>query len=121
MPDEITAEFANADLGDPRRAKRLPKLATSLAQAPAESITAASGGWSEVIAACRFLNNGEFEAGELIRPHRRKIVGRSSGHDCVVAIQDTTEMDFTPMKSVTDLGPLNVKHAGDFTCMVITW
>ena len=107
MSDEITAEFFNADLGDPRRAKRLPKLAASLAQAPAESITAASGGWSEVIAACRFLNNGQFDAGELIRPHRHKIVERSSGHDCVVAIQDTTEMDFTPMKSVTDLGPLN--------------
>ncbi len=107
MPDDITDEFSNADLGDSRRAKRLPKLAASLAQAPAESITAASGGWSEVIAACRFLNNGEFEAGELIRPHRRMILERSADHDCVLAIQDTTEMDFTPMKTVTDLGPLN--------------
>jgi len=107
LPEEITDEFANADLGDPRRAKRLPKLAASLAQAPAESISAASGGWSEVMAACRFLNNGEFEAGELIRPHRRMIVKRCAGHACVIAIQDTTELDYTPMKSVTDLGPLN--------------
>ncbi len=85
----------------------MPKLAASLAQAPAESITAASGGWSEVIAACRFLNNGDFEAGELIRPHRRMILDRSRGSDCVLAIQDTTELDYTPMRSVTDLGPLN--------------
>ena len=116
MPDEITDEFANADLGDPRRAKRLPKLAASLAQAPAESISAACGGWSEVIAACRFLNKGEFEARELIRPHRRMILERSVGHDCALAIQDTTELDFTPMKTVTDLGPLNDETRRGF-CM----
>ena len=85
----------------------MPKLAASLAQAPAESISAASGGWSEVIAACRFLNHGKFEAGEPIRPHRGMIVERIADRDCVVAIQDTTELDFTPMKTVTDLGPLN--------------
>jgi hypothetical protein len=57
LPDEITDDFANSDLGDPRRAKRLPKLTASLAQAPSESISAASGGWGDLIAAFRFLNN----------------------------------------------------------------
>jgi hypothetical protein len=80
LSDEISAEFANADLGDPRRGKRLPKLVALLAQAPAESISAACGGWSEVVAAYRFFNNGKLEAGELIRPHERKIVEHGVEH-----------------------------------------
>lgn len=50
---DYQAGFASHDLGEPRCAKRLPKLAASLAQAQTESIPAASGGWSEVIADCQ--------------------------------------------------------------------
>jgi len=107
MPEEFADEFADADLNDLRRSRRLPALAAGLAKAPAESISAACGGWAESMAAFRLLNNGDFAAGELIRPHQRKTVERCRDHDCVIAIQDTSELDFTPMKSVEDLGPLN--------------
>lgn len=103
MPDE----FADADLDDLRRSRRLPKLAAGLANAPDQSISAASGGWAESMAAFRLLNNGDFAAGELIRPHQRKTLERCRDHDCVIVIQDTSELDHTRMKSVEDLGPLN--------------
>lgn len=107
MADDITNEFTDADLNDLRRARRLPVLAASLAEAPSESISAACGGWAESMAAFRLLNNGDFAAEELIRPHMARTVERCADHECVIAIQDTTEADFSHMKSLSDLGPLN--------------
>jgi hypothetical protein len=68
MTDDFADGFADAYLKDLRRSRRLPKLATALAAAPAESITAASGGWAECMAALRLLNNGDCAAAELLRP-----------------------------------------------------
>lgn len=107
MEESIKDEFEGTDLKDLRRGRRLSALASSLAAAPANSITAASGGWAECMAAFRFLNNGDYEAGELIAPHIRKTVGRCARHPCVIAIQDTSEMDFSHMKAAEGLGPLN--------------
>lgn len=114
MQDDFSDEFSDADLDDARRSRRLPALAAQLAKAPAESISAACGGWAESMAAFRLLNNGGFAASELIRPHQRKTVERCRNHDCVIAIQDTSELDFTHMKSVEDLGPLNDENRRGF-------
>lgn len=107
MPEDLADEFTGADLKDSRRSRRLPVLAARLAEAPAASISAACGGWAESMAAFRLLNNGDFEAAECIRPHTDRTLERCADHDCVIAIQDTTEMDFSRMKSLEGLGPLN--------------
>jgi hypothetical protein len=51
MPEDFTDEFANADLKDVRGSRRLGKVAAALAKSPAASISAASGGWGETMAA----------------------------------------------------------------------
>jgi Transposase DNA-binding len=56
MPDDFTDEFAYADLKDPRRSRRLSKVATALMKSPGMSISAACGGWNETVAAYRLLN-----------------------------------------------------------------
>jgi hypothetical protein len=86
---------------------RLGKVAVALAKAPAASISAATGGWSETMAAYRLLNCDEFDPAALIQPHRRATVDRCKAHPCVTVIQDTTELDFTRMKATAGLGPLN--------------
>ena len=53
MSEDFTDEFANADLNDTRRGRRLVKVAAALAKSPSASISAASGGWSETMAAYR--------------------------------------------------------------------
>jgi hypothetical protein len=107
MPDDITDEFLNADLGDLRRSQRLCKVASALAKSPCSSIAAACGGWSETMAAYRLLNTSDFTADDLIAPHRSKMTQRCAGHRCIVVAQDTTEFDFTHMKEAKGLGPLN--------------
>jgi hypothetical protein len=114
MPDDFADEFADADLKDLRRSRRLPMVAAALAGAPAESITAASGGWAECMAAFRLLNNGDYDPIELIRPHSRKTVGRCADHGCAIAIQDTSELDFSHMKCAGGLGPLNDERRRGF-------
>lgn len=114
MPEDFTDEFANADLKDVRRGRRLGKVAAALAKSPAASIAAASGGWAETMAAYRLLHCEDFAPGALIAPHGRATVDRCAGQACVVVSQDTTEFDFTHMKATEGLGPLNDEHRRGF-------
>lgn len=114
MPEDFTDEFVNADLKDARRNRRLGKVAAALAKSPAASISAASGGWSETMAALRLLNCEDFAPGALIVPHGGATVGRCAGHACVAVSQDTTELDFTHMQATEGLGPLNDEHRRGF-------
>lgn len=107
MPEDITAEFANADLKDLRRSRRLARVATALAKAPSASIAAASGGWKETLAAYRLLNTSEFEPAALMVPHHEATAARCEGFGCVAVIQDTTELDYSRMKGTAGFGPLN--------------
>ena len=107
MPEDFADEFADADLNDVRRGKRLAKVAAALAKSPSASISAASGGWSETVAAYRLLNCDDFEPAALVAPHQEATAGRCAGHPCVAVIQDTTELDFSRMKETTGLGRLN--------------
>lgn len=114
MPEDFTDEFADADLKDVRRNRRLAKLAAALAKSPAASISAASGGWAETMAAFRLRHCEDFAPGALIAPHARATVARCAGQACVVVSQDTTEPDFSHMKATKDLGPLNDEHRRGF-------
>ena len=107
MAEDFTDEFANADLNDVRRSRRLCKVVAALAQSPGASICAATGGWNETMAAYRLLNSEGFESGALLAPHQESVAKRCAGHACVVVSQDTTEFDYSHMKETTGLGPLN--------------
>jgi len=107
MPEDFTDEFANANLNDVRRSRRLCKVVAALADSPSASICAATGGWNETIAAYRLLNSTGFEPAALLAPHREAVARRCAGHACVAVSQDTTEFDFSHMKETGGLGPLN--------------
>ena len=107
MPDRIEHEFLGADLGDARRNRRLSRVAAHLAQAPTLSISAACGGWAESIAAYRLLNAPEVTPEAILAPHQRALLARAATLPCVLVIQDTTELDFSHMKTMKGCGPLN--------------
>jgi len=107
--DDITGEFADADLNDRRRSVRLPKVAAALASFPSASIAAATGGHAEMMAAYRLLNCDEVTSAALLAPHRQTTISRCAVHRRVVVSQDTTELDFTHMTAARGLGPLNEK------------
>jgi hypothetical protein len=103
MPEDLSDEFKDADLKD----ERLMSAAKALGKAPALSICAASGGWNELIAIYRLFNSEAVKPAALLAPHRKKTIARCAEFTCVSVSQDTTELDFTHLKSTTGLGPLN--------------
>ena len=107
MPEDFTDEFANANLNDVRRSRRLCKVVAAPADSPSASICAATGGLNETIAAYRLLNSTGFEPAALLAPHRDAVAKRCAGHACVAVSQDTTEFDYSHMKEAKGLGPLN--------------
>jgi hypothetical protein len=107
VSDQIEDEFLGVDLGDHRREARLRRVAGQLCAAPQASIAVACGGWKESMAAYRLLNNPKATPQAILAPHQRTLLTRAAAQSCVLVIQDTTELDFTTMKTMAGCGPLN--------------
>ena len=95
MPDTIADELNGIDLGDERLNKRSKHLLEAFAANPEASINAACNGWGDTVAAYRFFDNEVVSPEELLRPHREATLRRMAQHPVVLAVQDTTELDYT--------------------------
>jgi hypothetical protein len=109
-PGRLSRELADAELGDPRRSRRLVKVAACMARAPERSLSAACGGWNESVAAYRLLAAAQVTPDKILAPHRRALQERAAAQPCIAVIQDTTELDFTAMKHMEGTGSLNDDH-----------
>ena len=99
-------ELAGIDLGDERRNERARRLLTRFAEKPTQSIVGASHGWSETMAAYRFVGNDAFEWHDIMQPHWERTHERRSRESIVLCLDDTTELDFNG-QAIEGLGPLN--------------
>jgi hypothetical protein len=85
-------EFAEIDLGDPRRDARLHSLVAAAAARPAGSFPQIAGSDRALEAAYRFMNNPAVELEDLLAPHRALIAARAVSAKCVLVLHDTTAM-----------------------------
>lgn len=102
----IEDEFSGLDLGDERLNKRAKRLMSRFAAKPTASVPMASNGWSETIAAYRFLSNDEVDWQAILAPHWAQTRLRMQSRRVVLCLQDTTELDFNGQQT-QGLGPLN--------------
>ena len=102
----VQNELSGIKLGDERLNKRSVKLLERLASKPSASIPGACGGWSETLAAYRFVGQESLEWHDLLQPHIDCTLKRSHHHPVVLCLQDTTELDFNG-QSIEGLGPLS--------------
>jgi hypothetical protein len=100
------AEVGAAQLGDPRRTRRLAHLVSDLAARPGEGLPAACATPAATKAAYRFLANEAIAADEILAAHGAATVARLQGEPRLLALQDTTTLDFTAHPSLTGTGPL---------------
>jgi hypothetical protein len=107
-------EFCDVDLGDTRRERRLKEITAAFVAAPQDSIPRASGSWPSAKAAYRFFSNKRVEPEQIYECHRRRVIERCQGESVVLAIGDTTMLDYTAHPSTLGLGPLadTVHHGG---------
>ena len=99
-------EFADADLGDLRRTQRLVELAHALAQRPGAALPEACGSGAMLKAAYRFFTNDAIAPDDMRQSHREATYSRLNAAPLVLAVQDTTEANWTNLRVTEGLGPL---------------
>jgi hypothetical protein len=107
-PDATWAEeeFGEADLGDVRRNARLVQLATVLGAQPSASLPDATDDPAALKAAYRFFANDYVRAEAVLASHVQSTTQRLQTAPLVLAVQDTTYLDWTDHPHTSGLGPL---------------
>jgi hypothetical protein len=105
--DWALSEFGSAALGDARRSARLVELARQLGARPQSSVPQACAEWAETKAAYRFFDNEHIEHEAVLAAHVCTSVQRMRAHRVVLAVQDTTVIDYAGHRATAGLGPLN--------------
>jgi hypothetical protein len=98
-------ECADADLGDERRTTRLVALAQVLGQHPTAALPEACGAGSMRKAAYRFFDNDAIAPQDLLHSHVDSTYTRLGAVPVVLAVQDTTEVNWTRPPATQGLGP----------------
>lgn len=99
-------EFGAADLGDKRRTDRLVRLASVLAQRPAASLPAACDDPAMLKGAYRLLENPAVDPAALLASHVQATLERVQAVPLVLAVQDTTTLDYSHHPATAGLGPI---------------
>ncbi len=100
------SEFADAELGDLRRTQRLVELAHALAQRPGAALPEACGNGAMLKAAYRFFTNDAIVPDDMLQSHIEATYSRLNAAPLVLAVQDTTEANWTNLRVTEGLGPL---------------
>lgn len=113
--DWVEEETAGLQLGDARLNRRHRRLLHRLFAQCSQSIPGACQGAAEVKAAYRFLEQKRVTVKKLLSPHLQATAQRARCHPTVLAVQDTTSLDFTGKAVAAELGPLEASsHRGLF-------
>lgn len=90
----VDEEFETLDLRDPRRDRRAKELAKWFASPPTAGIAGECEGWTETMAAYRFLGNERIDWRDIMQPHWDRTMARMGQLPVVLCIADTTELNF---------------------------
>lgn len=106
-------EVGHAALGDTRRTKRLVQMVERLATAPTASIPHLfAGDRAAIKATYRFWDSDAVTPQAIAQAEQQATVERCAGLPLVLAVQDTTDLDFTRHPATTGLGHLMGSHRG---------
>jgi hypothetical protein len=115
MSCSIRNELAGIDLGDRRSEERIYEVAERLDASPSVNVREACGNQSDTAAAYRLFHSPKVTMEKILAPHRAATLKRAAAsQDSLVLIQDTSECDYTPFKSMGGLGPLANKGCRGF-------
>lgn len=104
--DWTAQEFARAQLPDERHRKRLRMIAQAFAQKPTAPIPQACEDWSEAKGAYRFLENEAIEPAAIRQAHHEATLQRVRAHRVVLAVQDTSALNYSTHPATAGLGPI---------------
>ena len=100
-------ELGGADFGDKRLIKRFIQITSDIAAKPEASVPQARGSEAATKATYRFLDNENVTPEAIRASHRDKTVERVKEYKTVLAIQDTTSLNYAAHKATSGLGPID--------------
>ena len=102
-------EFAAVELQDARLNSRCGELAVQLAMQPSGPINQACEDWADTKAAYRFFDNDQVTPERIRAPHHQRTVKRMAQYRRVLAVQDTTYVNYTHHPKTKGLGAIGKK------------
>ena len=107
--DWAKEELGEVDLGDQRLRKRLVSIAQAFYARPQANIPQACQTRVATKATYRFLDHPETSMEKVLAPHYEATLGRSSREEVVLAVQDTTSLNYTAHPATQNLGPIGYR------------
>ena len=92
--------------GDARLSRRLNTMVEKLSENPARTLPEALGKWSEVKGAYRFFDNEKVEVSSIYESQYSSIIEKIKEEIMILAVQDTTVLNYTMHPKTTGLGPM---------------
>lgn len=102
-------EFGDASLGDIRRTNRLVQIASGEASQVGAALSSVCGK-SGSQAATRLFGCAKTTISAVTKPHIKQTAARCHNQDRILAVQDTTVLDFTGHVCTQGLGPVTTSQ-----------
>jgi hypothetical protein len=86
-----------------------------MAQQPEHSLCRANSSWKNIKAAYRVLNSDKVSQNKILEPHIQRTVDRCSEEKILLAIQDTSYLNYTKRERTEGLGFIGLPRKVDFS------
>jgi len=116
--DWVEEELGTVQFYDPRLNRRLFQLTRDFYAQPQAPITQACGSHAKAKAAYRFFENRRVSMDEVLSAHLESTIERIKSHNVVLAVQDTTSVDYTAHRGMEGLGPTGNKDSSAIGLLV---
>lgn len=110
--DWAEQEFGYCNLGDRRKVKRLLTIARDFYARPQANIPQACNSRAKTKAAYRFFGDRNNTMDKILQPHYETTLSRINQHKVVLAVQDTTTLNYSAHPATQDLGLIASKQEG---------
>lgn len=114
------ATFGSAQLGDPRRTRRLIQIASSLSSRPAGTITSVFEDAAEREGAYRFLQSPSVSTVEIMRARDTATIAECIGEGIVYVAVDGSSLGLTDRNGARDVGGVGAWSVGGRGLLVTT-
>lgn len=109
VADWAEEEFGDTDLGDQRLTKRLVQIVRDFCARPQASIPQACQSRSKTKATYRFFDHPDISMDKILTPHYEATLARARQEEVVLAVQDTTTLNYTAHPATENLGPIGYR------------
>jgi len=103
-------EFGGLQLGDKRLDRRLIATAAQVMSQPTASLNQACEDWAATKASYRLFDNDKVTADKILEPHQVQVEERMKRYPLILAVQDTTYIDYTSHPKTEGLGPIGTEE-----------